>query len=271
MDTPANTTDYEKAFLHAAAASPESTLVALDFDGTLSDVVPDPTQAYIHPDARDALGRLIGRIGQVAIITGRPIAEVEKLACLDAALLSKLIVLGQYGAERLDNTGRQVPESPASVRAALRDLEPLVERYRGLYIEDKHHAVGVHTRRAPAGTAQEIEPEVVAIATRHDLIIEPGREVLELRAHQISKGDTLRALIREVGAQAVAMIGDDLGDVPAFDVVRQIQSAGGVGVVVVSASDERPELASRADVTCDGPAGVAQWLDTVAPESRTAR
>lgn len=265
METPAHPNDYEKAFLQAAAAHPESTLVALDFDGTLSDVVPDPTQAYIHPDARDALGRLIGRIGQVAIITGRPVDEVEELACLDAALLSKLIVLGQYGAERLDKDGRQVPESPESVRSALQDLAGLAEQYPGLYLEDKHHALGVHTRRAPAGTLDKIEPDVLAVARRYSLTIEPGKEVLELRAHQISKGDTLRALIKEVGCDVVAMVGDDLGDVPAFDVIRQRQAQGETGVVVVSTSDERPELASRADVLCDGPAGVARWLDTVAP------
>ena len=255
------------SFLQAAAAAPETTLVALDFDGTLSDVVPDPTQAYIHPDARGALGRLLSRIGQVAIITGRPVDEVEELACLDAALLSKLIVLGQYGAERLDRHGRQVPESPTSVRDALHELAALQKRYPGLYLEDKHHAVAVHTRRAAPGVLNLIEPDVVAVAARHDLTIEPGREVFELRAHQISKGDTLRALIKEVGAETVAMVGDDLGDVPAFDVIRELQSAGSAGLVVVSTSDERPELAERADVVCDGPAGVAQWLDIVAPES----
>ncbi len=253
-------------FLEAAADHPERVLVALDFDGTLSDVVPDPTRAYIHPDAREALGRLIDRIGQVAIITGRPVDQVQELGCLDQRLLSKLIILGQYGAERLDANGRQVPEVPTAVRLAWGELQALVEAHPGVFLEDKHHAVAVHTRRATPGTLERIEAEVVAVAARHDLDIEPGREVLELRAHRISKGDTLLALLRELQLETITMVGDDLGDVPAFDVVASHRARGHHGLIVVSSSDERPELAERADVLCDGPAGVAQWLDQIAPD-----
>lgn len=257
--------EHVDRFLRAAAEDPGSTLVALDFDGTLSEVVPDPTQAYIHPAARDALGRLLDRVGQVAVITGRPVDQVMELGCLDKRLLQRLIILGQYGAERLDSTGSHVPETPQSVRAALAELQPLVDEYPGLFLEDKRHALGVHTRRAAAGTLEAIEATVVEVASKHQLDIEPGKEVLELRAHRISKGDTLTRLIREVGAINVAMVGDDLGDVPAFDVIRGIQRRGGVGLVVVSGSIERPELEARADLLCDGPAGVADWLDTIAP------
>lgn len=258
-------TERVQGFLDAAAERPGEVLVALDFDGTLSDVVPDPTRAYIHPDAKDALGRLIDRVGQVAIITGRPVDQVQELACFEQRLLSRLIILGQYGAERLDAHGRHVPESPASVRRAVEELQALVEQHPGLFIEDKHHAVAVHTRRAAPGTLEQVEQTVVATAARHDLDIEPGRQVLELRAHRISKGDTLAALTREVGLEILIMVGDDLGDVPAFDVIEDHRAGGGLGLVVVSSSDERPELVERADVLCEGPAGVAQWLDQLAP------
>lgn len=254
-------------FLEAAERAPETTLIALDFDGTLSDMVDDPTQAFIHPAARDALARLVTRIGQVAIITGRPVEQVRELGELDDEILSHLVVLGQYGAERLDRHGARIPEPPASIRAAIEELDPLTREYPGTFIEDKQQAVAVHTRRAGHGTLAQIESRVIAVAKRHDLDIEPGREVLELRAHRISKGDALRGIIREVGADAVAMVGDDLGDVPAFDVVAEMQAAGSPAVIVVSGSEERPELTERADVLCDGPAGVAEWLDQVAPSS----
>lgn len=257
-----------RRFLEAASRSPQDTLVALDFDGTLSDMVEDPTKAYVNPDARRALVDLTRRIGHVAIITGRPVDEVQRLGGLDDELLASLVVMGQYGAERLDQHGRHVPDAPRAVRDAIAELETLVDHFPGLYIEDKFHAVGVHTRRAERGTMEKIEDDVVAVARRYGLDIEPGREVLELRAHKGSKGDALKVLINEFGAEAVAMVGDDLGDVPAFDVVAQRQQEGLPGVVVVSSSDERPELAERADVLCDGPAGVARWLDVVgAPRS----
>lgn len=263
MDVKMPNPEQAERFMEAAQADPGSTLVALDFDGTLSEMVEDPEQAYIHPDARRALADLIARIGHVGIITGRPVDQVRRLAYLDEALLQKLVVLGQYGAERLDSEGRRVPDAAPSVRAAIRELSPLEDEHPGLFLEDKRHAVGVHTRRAPKGTLAAVESTVVEVATRLGLEVEPGKEVLELRAHQVSKGDALRVLLKESGARAVAMVGDDLGDISAFDVVAEHQSQGGPGVVVVSGSDERPELASRADVLCDGPAGVAAWLDTV--------
>lgn len=256
-------TDHEKLFLTAALETPERVLVALDFDGTLSEVVDDPEEAWVHPEAGRAVADLVGRVGHVAIITGRPVDQVRRLARFDDEVLRRLVVLGQYGAERLDATGRHVPEPPQAVRDAIAELAPLRDEFPGLFLEDKSHAVGVHTRRAAAGTLDLLRVRVQEVADRHGLEVEPGKEVLELRTHRGTKGDALAALIEETGATAVAMVGDDLGDVPAFDLVSELQRRGRPGLVVVSGSDERPELVARADVLCDGPAGVARWLDSV--------
>lgn len=256
-------TDHENLFLMAALETPGRVLVALDFDGTLSDVVDDPETAYVHPEARRAVADLVGRIGHVAIITGRPVDQVRRLGRFDDEVLGRLVILGQYGAERLDATGRHVPEPPQAVRDAIAALGPLADEFPGLFIENKSHAVGVHTRRAAAGTLERVRDRVLEVAERFGLEVEPGKEVLELRTHRGTKGDALKALVEETGATAVAMVGDDLGDVPAFDVVAELQRRGRPGLVVVSGSDERPELVARADVLCDGPAGVARWLDSV--------
>ncbi|NLE96727.1 MAG: trehalose-phosphatase [Propionibacterium sp.] len=254
---------HAEGFIAAAGDNPDSTLVALDFDGTLSEMVEDPEQAFIHPEARRALAELIGRVGHVAIITGRPVDQVRRLGYLNDDLLQKLIVLGQYGAERLDSDGRRVPDAAPSVRRAIEELQPLADEYPGLFIEDKQHAVGVHTRRAPKGTLAKVESTVVAVAQRLGLEVEPGKEVLELRAHRVSKGEALRGLMRETAAEAVAMVGDDLGDISAFDVIKEHQASGKPGLVVVSGSEERPELTEMADMLCGGPAGVAVWMDSV--------
>ena len=60
-------------FRDAVIADPGGTLLALDFDGTLAHIVDDPAQAYAHGHSIAALGRLGGVIGQIAIITGRPV------------------------------------------------------------------------------------------------------------------------------------------------------------------------------------------------------
>lgn len=259
MNTWESRTEHFDAFKKAFKSAPESTLLAFDFDGTLSPMVPDPAQAFVHPEARQALEELADGC-RVAIITGRPVDQVQELGFLDDKILQRVIVLGQYGSERLDANGRTVPEPPESVRLAMEDLQPLADAHPGLFLEDKQQAIGVHTRRAEPGTFEGVKPAVEAVAAKHGLDIEPGKEVLELRSHKVSKGDALRALIDELGAEAVGMVGDDLGDLPAFEVVAERQAAGKPGVVVVSSSDERPELVERADVLCDGPAGIAVWM-----------
>ncbi|HOA27661.1 MAG TPA: carboxyl transferase domain-containing protein, partial [Arachnia sp.] len=88
--------------------------------------------------------------------------------------------------------------------------------------------------------------------------------VLELRASSLTKGDALRELVRETGASAVAMCGDDLGDLPAFDVLDELRAEGLATCAVVAASAEQPALAHRADVLCEGPEGVAAWLAELA-------
>lgn len=246
-------------FVAEHRADPGGTLVALDFDGTLAEIVPNPEEATIHPGARRQLARLVAQAGHVVIITGRPVDQVRRLGDLDD-LLDRLVVFGQYGSERLDACGLHLPPTPAGVERARAGLVEIAEKNSGVFVEDKRIAVAVHTRRAAPGTLQRISDEVLRLAADCGLRAEPGREVIELRAHRVSKGDTLRAQLAELAPRRVAMVGDDLGDLPAFEVVSEARRRGLRGVNVVSGSAERPELANLADVLCAGPAGVAGWL-----------
>ncbi|MGW7188516.1 trehalose-phosphatase, partial [Streptomyces sp. NPDC054838] len=58
--------------LEALLRAPRRSVVALDFDGTLADIVPDPDQARAHPDAVPALSALAPEVLSVAVVTGRP-------------------------------------------------------------------------------------------------------------------------------------------------------------------------------------------------------
>src|SRR6478735_2957247 len=83
------------------AAAPQ-VLVGLDFDGTLSPIVEDPTRAVIHPDGPRVLGALAARVRAVVGVTGRPARQVVELGDLDrlADTLpdgARLVVMGQYG------------------------------------------------------------------------------------------------------------------------------------------------------------------------------
>jgi trehalose 6-phosphate phosphatase len=248
------------------AADPAGVLLGLDFDGTLAPVVAEPGDAFVHPASVAALARLAPWLGLVAVVTGRPALTAVRLGGLDRPGLQRLAVLGQYGAERWTAGGGLVaPPVPPGVAGARRELFALLERtgIPGLRLEDKGRAVALHTRRAddPAAALELLRGPVARIARDHGLTVEPGRFVLEVRDGSHDKGRTLRALVAETSPRAVAFIGDDLGDLPAFAAVAAL---GIAGLRICSASAEQPELAAAADLVLAGPDGVAEWLTLLA-------
>ncbi|MYW67942.1 trehalose-phosphatase [Streptomyces sp. SID8379] len=255
----------------AIVARPQKAVIALDFDGTLAPIVPDPEQARAHPGAVPALAALAPLVASVAVITGRPAGvAVRHGAFAGAPGLEHLVVLGHYGAERWDAvTGTVHAPVPhpgvASVRAELPGVLGEFGLWHDTYVEEKGQAVAVHTRRAgdPRGAFETLKGPLSALAARHGLIVEPGRMVLELRPPGVDKGVALTEYVREVGAESVLYAGDDLGDLPAFAAVEKLRSDGVPGVLV-AADTVITELADRADLVLDGPAGVVTLLEQLA-------
>jgi trehalose 6-phosphate phosphatase len=257
--------------LEAIVSSPSQTLIATDFDGTLASIVDDPEQAYADPDAVAALGRLGERVGAVAVITGRPVRMAVRLGRFqEVAGLHSLIVLGQYGVERWNAAENEylLPPAPPQIKAVAGELPELLHSLdlAAARVEDKGRAIAVHTRSLPdpkAALAKLADP-LRDLAARHGLTVEPGKNVWEIRALGVDKGATLRALVAETGARQVIFAGDDLGDLPAFQAVRDLATAGVVGLLVCSASAEEDALAELSDVIVDGPKGLAAWLNELA-------
>ncbi|MCQ4202368.1 trehalose-phosphatase [Streptomyces sp. NPDC058783] len=271
LPTPATAAGREG--LDALLADPGRAVVALDFDGTLAPIVPDPDRARAHPEAVPALAALAPKVASIAVITGRPAeVAVHHGGFADVPGLDRLVVLGHYGAERWDAaTGTLATPAPHPGVAAVRaELPGLLERSgaaaQGTWTEDKGHAVAVHTRRAPDPQAafEALRTPLADLAARHGLIVEPGRMVLELRPPGMDKGAALRSYVHSHDAGSVLFAGDDLGDLPAYAAVDILRTEGTPGLLVCSASDEVTELRRRADVEVPGPAGVVALLAALA-------
>ncbi|MBC6459250.1 trehalose-phosphatase [Actinomadura sp. HBU206391] len=243
------------------------TVIALDFDGVLSPIVEDPAAARAHPEAAAVLTRLSPLVGAVVIITGRPAGlavEHGGFAAVDG-----LTVLGQYGRERWEAGVLTTPEPPPGVAEVREKLPRVLEAARapaGTHIEDKGHALAVHTRRAaePAVALERLRSILGALAEHAGLVVEPGRFVLELRPPGMDKGIALRGFVAEKKAGSVLYAGDDLGDLAAYDAVDALRAEGMPGVKVCSGSAEVTALAERADLVVDGPDGVMRLLSELA-------
>lgn len=255
------------AGLRALRVDPSRAVLALDYDGTLAPIVDDPTLAVPAPGAVKALSALAGRVGTLALVTGRPADVVVELGGL--AAVPGLTVLGQYGAQRWHDgrlSGAEPLPGVAAARTGLVDLLSEVDRdVNGAMLEDKGLALVVHTRRCadPAGALARLAAPVREIASTHGLLVHEGRFVLEVRPPGFDKRAALLSLCDPLPS-AVLFAGDDLGDLPAFDAVQELRAAGVPGVCVCSADDEGPpELRDRADLVVDGPAGVVALLTTL--------
>lgn len=273
-ETPTPTTPEGKEALAALLARPARAVVALDFDGTLSPIVPDPEQARAHPGAVAALRRLAPHLRAVAVVTGRPAGVAVRYGGFAGVPeLAHLVVLGHYGAERWDARTGEVAgaaEHPgvAAVRAELPGVLDRNGAWRGTWTEDKGgRAVAVHTRRAqdPDAAFQALRGPLAELAERHGLTVEPGRYVLELRPPGVDKGAALTAYLHEVDAGSVLYGGDDLGDLAAFAAVRALRAEGVPGVLVAAAGDDSPpEVTGQADLVVPGPGGMVDLLDALA-------
>ncbi|MEU4926342.1 trehalose-phosphatase [Streptomyces yokosukanensis] len=260
--------------LAALLAKPTAAIIGLDFDGTLAPIVADPEQARAHPEAVPALAALAPKVASVAVVTGRPAGVAVRYGGFAGVPgLEHLTVLGHYGAERWDAvTGTVTAPAPdpgvAAVRAELPGVLDRAGAWPGTWIEEKGRAVAVHTRRAedPQAAFEALRGPLADLATRHGLIVEPGRMVLELRPPGMDKGVALAEYVRGMGAESVLYAGDDLGDLPAFAAVEELRADGVPGLLVCSGSTEVTELAERADMVVNGPAGVVNLLRALAAQ-----
>lgn len=247
----------------AIVVDPKRSLIAVDYDGTLAPIVPDPSKAQPAAGAVEALIALAERVGTLAIVTGRPVRDVLGFLHLESTPgLAGVVVAGHYGLERFIGGQLEAPPPEPGVAQARRRLPGLLADSPDARLEDKGHALAVHTRGAPdpAGLLAQLTPALRQLADEVGLAAEPGRFVLELRPPGMDKGAALRRLVTEYAAQAVLFAGDDLGDLAAYAAVEALRADGVPGVTVCSRSAEVTVLAQRADLVVDGPDGVVALL-----------
>ncbi len=250
------------AGLTALRADPAGAVVALDYDGTLAPVVSRPSDAVPADGAVAALTALAPRLRTLALVTGRPADVVVELGGLQD--VPGLVVLGQYGAQRWSDGELHSPP-PLPAVAEVRGQLPELLAPEGAALEDKGLSLVVHTRRSPdpEGALARLQDPVTALALAAGLEVHPGKLVLEVRPAGYDKRAALLSLCAPAPS-AVLFAGDDVGDLPAYDAVDDLRSAGVPGLLVCSDSAEGPELLrTRADLVVDGPAGVVALLATL--------
>jgi trehalose 6-phosphate phosphatase len=250
--------------VEALAADPVRSGLVLDFDGTLAPIVADPTTSALPGRVAASLERLAGRLGLVAIISGRPVTFLTERVGVPGVPL-----LGSYGMEQAFDGVRQIdPEAEkwlGQVHTAAQALRERLAGSAGIRVEEKSVSVAVHWRQAPdhAAAANEVRRVTSRVADELGLRLEPGKLVEELRPPiNVDKGSAVSALLAaHPDLSAFAYAGDDLGDIPAL---RAARDAGGYALVVDHGQETDPRLLELADATFPGTDAFADWLGELA-------
>ncbi|MEX2143521.1 MAG: trehalose-phosphatase [Anaerolineales bacterium] len=245
-----------------------------DLDGTLAPISPTPKEAQLSPRGRHLLSALRDELPLLALISGRRAASLAKKAAVPG-----LIYIGNHGLEQWENEQTAVlPEALPylpNLQAAKAELQAL-ER-DGAFVEDKHATLSFHYRQVPQPEefAARSEAQIAEVVAKHGLILFTGKRVFEVRPPiDMDKGIAFRNLVETHRLETALFIGDDVSDLNALHMARQMRKdqvcdAWGIGVQSEDAPDT---LADVADFLADGVADVEAllaWLLTARKASST--
>lgn len=224
--------------------------------------MPDPSGAHPVPGVPALLARLAERLALVAVVSGRPVQYLQHALGRPPAVH----LAGLYGMEEVGTDGMLRRASGAEawrpvvaeVTGALAAAAP-----PGVEVEAKGLSVTLHWRRAPEAERWALET-ALRETERTGLVAQPGRMAVELRPPvRADKGTVVARLA--AGHRVVVCFGDDLGDLPAFEVLADLAAAGVTVARVAVADAESPrEVAAAADLVVDGPASAVRLLRAVA-------
>ncbi len=209
--------DISRAFNKAPNA-----LLALDYDGTLTELVTVPQEAVPSPELRRLVADICALSGvQVVIISGRDPKTLEQFfEGLPVHLVAEHgFHRRMHGAAGWEEAGL-APD--LSWRASVHDiLDEYTQRTPGSFIEEKSVSLVWHYRQAEPGfgrwMARELGQHLSETFANSPVAVLYGNKVVEVRPQGFDKGKALLRLIEQQGPfEFVLACGDDRTDEDMF-------------------------------------------------------
>lgn len=222
----------------------------LDLDGTLLDIIDQPDQVKADAATRGLLERVAEKLdGRLAIVSGRSLIQIDAML---GPIAREIAVSGSHGSEHRWRGVAAHPARPPSLSAVTDSFRAFAAGRPGLLVEEKSFGAVLHYRQAPA-LAHEARALALALAARHELQVQDGAMMVEVRPPGGDKGTALRRLMERapMAGTLPVFLGDDVTDEPGFEAALRM---GGAAILV---GDRRP---TAADHSLPDPATVRRWL-----------
>jgi trehalose 6-phosphate phosphatase len=226
----------------------------LDVDGCLLEFADDPAAVRVPPGLHALLQALHDALdGALALVSGRGMKDLDRLFGTPPWALA-----GLHGYELRygDGRHREITVDPVDQARMRTAVQALAARLEGVQLEDKHHAMALHCRRAPERLPALRAAAGAVAASLPGYELQPGNLVMEFKPAGMDKGYAVDELMQQppfAGCIPV-YLGDDLTDEHAFAAVNR---AGGLSVRV---GQREP---TRARFTLPSPTAVQAWLNRV--------
>lgn len=196
-------------------------LLILDYDGTLSPIVPNPDDAVLPEASKQSLIKLAS-LTPVAVISGRDRQDVESKVALP-----QLIYAGSHGLDMAGPEGLDIPQQVdtailQSLKTAAENLRQKLNGIQGCIVESKKFAIAVHFRNVAEAEVEKVREAVLEELARHQSLKKgTGKKILELKpAIDWHKGRASLWLFEALGLTEEGAIpifvGDDITDEDAF-------------------------------------------------------
>jgi trehalose 6-phosphate phosphatase len=228
---------------------PKDLLLVTDFDGTLAEIVPDPTKSAALPEALSALRRLAHLLREVVVLSSRTPAELAALVPIN-------------GVRLIGDSGLAPPSAQEKRALEVFNAEAakVLGSIPGVWLEIKPASTAVHLRNAPI-SGEEVMARLRPLIKATGLYGAPGRRVIEVHSPFAGKGSALAGLLAEIRPGGVVCMGDDENDRPMFELVSGLSIPHlSVGV---SSHEVSPDLFDRCDAVVAGPKEAVGFLQLI--------
>lgn len=239
----------------------------LDYDGTLTGIVPRPEDAVLSAEARDLVRRVAEKL-TVCVVSGRDRPDVEALVGIDG-----LVYAGSHGFDVELPEGGQL-ENPVSgdwtdtLDACEARLHEGLDPIEGALVERKKFSIACHYRLVADADYPAFRSVLDAVeADFPDLKEKTGKKVFEIQpAIDWHKGKCVLWLMQALGLDrpdvAPLFLGDDVTDEDAFRALQTVD--GGMGIVVSGPEDDATDRRTAAAYRVSDPDEVLTLLRRLA-------
>ena len=253
--------------VHEIAATHDRRLaVFLDYDGTLTPIVSQPTQAVLSDSTRQVVRALAAHV-PVAVLSGRDLDDVRR--CVD---IDGIVYAGSHGfdiAGPRELRRQMATEFLPNLDHAEKELREVLDLIPDARVERKRFSIAAHYRNVKENAVPKVERAVSEVTARHcELRRIDGKKVYELLpAIDWDKGKAIIWLLETLGLESRSggirpiYIGDDSTDEDGFRALEQ----RGIGILV---SEQSQPTAARYSLR--EPAEVERFLRALTARLRPA-